>query len=493
MIKKYIALFQLIAFSLTFNFAGEKPKSNSKDYLSYVETFADNLLQHGLDTYGSRNTSMWASIIDSRDFSVPKYGVPATKGTRAHDRAQGGSNLYHDVTTIKVFFALSDILNHDKYKQAVDAYLTDYLEYAQSPYNGLLGWGEHLYYHFYNDSVMLDEKRTLAKGAAYYPHELLGWTPPWDLLWQINSEKTQKAITGLKYHYNGPDPKVYLFSRHANYFKAEHQDYVMPWIKHAGLFSYSHAYLYNKTGDANALYWSKETGNLYWKLRDPETNLTLGCLFHDSKASAGKYSSISGTGQLAYWLYKAHELTGDKEQKRWSLDLMAALDKYHWDNQKQGYYGMLPLNGSVPTGVALATAWKIGYGSSSILNFGRVAAYVAKKENNPHYLIMARRVAKIINRDELPKQFSAQNIADVMSINLDLYNLTHETPYLNTAEIFAQLAIDELWKNGLFVRQNNDPYYEAKLAIGDLLAGFLRLHLIHHPEIKLSKTYDWSF
>lgn len=170
MIIKSIGILQCILLSLTISFAKEKPKNHSIDYLSYIETFAENLLLHGLDTYGSRSTSMWASIIDTRDFSVPKYGVPATKGTRAHDRAQGGSNLYHDVTTIKVFYALSDVLNNDKYKKAVDAYLTDYLEYAQSPYNGLLGWGEHLFYHFYNDSVMLDENRTEQRGAAYFPH-----------------------------------------------------------------------------------------------------------------------------------------------------------------------------------------------------------------------------------------------------------------------------------------------------------------------------------
>ena len=33
-----------------------------------------------------------------------------------------------------------------------------------------------------------------------------------------------------------------------------------------------------------------------------------------------------------------------------------------------------------------------------------------------------------------------------------------------------------------------DPYYEAKLGIGDLLGAFLRLHLSLNPEISLNNT-----
>jgi len=467
---------------------GDKPIN----YLEFVKTSADNLLKHGTDRYGTRNTAIWAGIIDTRDYSVPENGVPATEGVRSYDRAQGGGNLYHDVTTLKVFHALSELLETDIYQKAVSAYLSDYLEYAQSPYNGLLGWGEHLYYHFYRDSVMLDEERVNSRGITYYPHELLGWTPPWGLLWESDAERTTKAIEGLQYHYNGPDPKVYLFTRHANYFKAEYQDYVMPWIKHTGLYAYSYAFLYNKTGDSEALYWSRETGNLYWKLRDPETNLTLSCLFHGSNPSKGKNSSM-GTSSLAYWLYKAYELTGDQDQRMKALELMLALDKYHWNNEKKKYYSSLPLDGIPDENSVLSTAWKIGYSSSSILPFGRVAAYLSTQEDNPGFFVMARRTASILNQEDLPDEFTAENIADAMNLNLDLFDLTGEEEYLDAAEVFAGKAIDELWKDGMFARQNGgDHYYEAKLGIGDLLGAFLRLHLSLNSEISLSNTYDWS-
>ena len=485
------ALFIIPAYSFT---TTQSKGDSPPDYLEYVKISADNLLKHGTDRYGKRKTAIWASIIDTRDYSVPEYGVPATEGVRSHDRAQGGGNLYHDVTTLKVFNALSDLLETDTYQKAVSAYISDYLEFAQSPYNGLLGWGEHLYYHFYRDSVMLDEERADNRGSAYYPHELLGWTPPWGLLWDSDPDRTARAIEGLQYHFNGPDPKVYLFTRHANYYKAEYQDYVMPWIKHTGLYAYSYAFLYSKTGDADALYRSRETGNLYWKLRDPETNLTLSCLFHGSNASAGKESSIGGTCKLAYWLYKSFELSGDPDQRMKALELMKALDKYHWNNEEKKYYGSLPLDGRADEKSELSTAWKIGYGSSSVLNFGRVAAYLSAQEKNPGFLIMAKRNVSILNKENLPDEFTAENIANAMSLNLDLFDLTGEDEYLEAARAFAGKAIDELWKDGMFARQSGgDSYYEAKLGIGDLLAAFLRLHLSLHPEISLTNSFDWSF
>ncbi|MDZ7723557.1 MAG: hypothetical protein U5R06_12325 [candidate division KSB1 bacterium] len=486
-------LFLILLFVAIHLHAGSISEKKVINYLEYVTSCADHLLEFGTDHYGSRKTAMWASIIDTRDYSVPEYGVPATKGVRSHDRAHGGSNLYQDVTTLKVFYALSDILNTDTYKDAANAYVTDYFKFAQSKYNGLLGWGEHLYYNFYADSVMIDQEKMENKGTRYFPHEFLGWTPPWKKLWNINPEKTKRAIRGLKYHYNGPDPKIYLFNRHANYFSTSHQKNIMPWIKHSALYAYSYAVLYNRTGNSNALYWSRHSGNLYWKLRDTETNLTLSCLFHHN-ASTGKTSSISGTSLLAYWLYKAYELTGEEKQKIKSLALFNALDEYHWNNEQQQYYASLNLDGTLHENSKISTAWKKGYGSSSILRFGRVAAYLAKKENNPHFILMAKRSVTMLNQETLPDEFTAQNIADVMNINLDFYDITKDNCYLQTVEKFAHIAVDQLWNNGLFARQNNhDPYYEAKLAVGDLLVAFLRLHLIYHPDNSKNIKYDWSF
>ena len=73
------------------------------DYLTVVRSFADSLLLRGADRFGPRQTAMWAAVVDSRTGSVPRRGVPSVAGTRTSDRAIGGSNLYHDVATIRTF------------------------------------------------------------------------------------------------------------------------------------------------------------------------------------------------------------------------------------------------------------------------------------------------------------------------------------------------------------------------------------------------------
>lgn len=110
---------------------------------------------------------MWASVVDLTSLSVPIRGGPPTKGVRPDDRAFGGSNYYHDVMTMKVLEALSATTGNSIYQRAVDDYSRDFLRYTQSATTGLLGWGEHLYYDFYRDTVSISESRQSAKHGLH--------------------------------------------------------------------------------------------------------------------------------------------------------------------------------------------------------------------------------------------------------------------------------------------------------------------------------------
>ena len=46
--------------------------AQQKDYLYYIQTHADNLIKYGTDQYGSEKTNLLASVIDTRDMSVPQ-------------------------------------------------------------------------------------------------------------------------------------------------------------------------------------------------------------------------------------------------------------------------------------------------------------------------------------------------------------------------------------------------------------------------------------
>ncbi|WP_020530358.1 hypothetical protein [Flexithrix dorotheae] len=464
-----------------------------RDYLYYIETFADNLLKHGLDNYGEKKTDLWAGVIDTRDFSVPKSGVPITEGVRAYDRAIGGSNIYHDVVTMKVFKILGELKNDPKYENAVKSYIKASLELTQNPETGLLGWGEHLYYNFYLDKVYTGPIEPIKVKKHYYdnmPHEFLAWTPPWEEFWEIDSVRTKKAIEGLKYHYQGNDPRTYLFNRHAYWHKTEHQNIVMPWIKHSVLYSYSYGFLGTKNPEW--LYWSKHCGHLYWKLRDQETNLTLNCLYHPTETDAGKTTSLSNTGYASYWLYKTYEITGVEEHRAIAIALIEALHKYSWNAEEEYYYASVNLDGSMLPEPTMATPWKIGYRSSSHIPFGRISAYLGKKENNQSLKDIAEFTATSISKVPLPENFTAHNLGDAINLYMDVYDLTGKEEYVKAAKKIGDLAVESLWRNDFFVRENNDHYYEAKLGVGDLLAGLLRIYMVEN-QVEEYSAIDWSF
>ena len=487
--------FYILALVFTASLQTETVQAQKQNkYLDLVRTFADTLLSAGLDQYGTRSTAMWASVIDVKDLSVPQRGVKPTEGVRPHDRAVGGSNYYHDVMTMKVFEALSEISGDEKYRQSVEDYSHDFLLNCQNPKTGLLGWGEHLFYDFYRDTVSISESKLFGQSYYFgYPHEFLGWTPPWERLWTLDAAKTQKAIEGIMWHFQGSDPKTSLFNRHADWNAAKHPTTIMPWIKHSVLFAYSFAFHFVQTGDELWKKRARDIALLYWNNRDYSSDLIFGCLYHAGNPDAGKLPSIGATGSFAYWLYKTGELLEDENLLGIAKKSMLAYRKHAWSEKDSYYVQSVQLDGQPLAEPQKATAWKIGYGSSSLFKFARTATYIAGKENSENFLKIAIECEKQIPDSPLPEQYTALNLGEAINFYVDLYELTGKKYYLSEADRYAEMGISRFSRNGLLRRQTNDHYYEAKLGIGDLLAGFFRLGMIVSNKEEELKKMDFSF
>jgi len=461
----------------------QRRRRSRRNFLPYVQRFADALIAGGVDLYGPDKTPMWAGVIDARDLSVPRDGVAPPAGVREHDRAVGGSNLYHDAITLRVFRVLSAVTNDPKYAAAARAYMSAFLERARSENTGFLAWGEHLYYDLYRDQP----------AAARKWHELLEFTPPWSELWEVNPDAVAAAISALRHHYYAGDPTA-LFNRHAHFDRAGFQPPGgQPWIKHSGLYAYSFMFLYKQTGDSQWLRWSRGAAGLYWDRRNPQSNLTLSCI-GDPRENSAKASA--GQAELAYWLLKAYQLN-PRETEFWSraVALLKAWDAYAYDPAIGQYHSHVTLDGK-PSG-DIVHPWHFAYGSPTILPAGRIAAYFARTEEDPAFLAIAERVARIAQNAPIPEQVSLEGIACALNLSLDLYSLTNEQEHLAAARVYAQYAIDNFWvrnpAGGLFVRAPGDHYYEAKTGVGHLLAGLLRLHINTSRYASDPGLYDWSF
>jgi len=474
-------------------------QDNSYNYLHYAQAFADRLLETAKDTYGPVQTELWASVINAKTGKIPRpeEEVPATAGTRNHDRAVWGSNFYHDVSTVKLMFALSELTGEDRYREEAEAYVQSFLTYTQNPQTGLLGWGEHLYYHFYEDSVGVGIGIETQRD---FSHEFLAATPPLELFWGIDSARTRKAIAGLRYHFRGFQTQSYLFNRHAhwnvvrpdkeNWYRYQFQRDGQPWIKHSALLSYSFYFLHAKTDEEKWAEWGNGVGTLYWRHRHPETDLVVGCI--DDQRPMTRYAQLTGTTMLAYWLLKTYEVDPSATWAKSQAEvLLKAIEQYCWDQEQQIYSGRYETDGSLAEDEPY-NVFATGYSSSGVMEFGRMVAYFAKKLADTTYLQMVKRAANIVDKTEFPEIYVINSLAVAVNFYLDIYELTQDTHYLTQAKRFADKGIDQLYQNGLFVRQPGDEYYEAKLGTGSYVLGLLRLHMLLHPEADVSIEIDGS-
>ena len=470
--------------------------AQKKDYLFYVKEHCDQLITHGKDVYGDKKSDLLASIIDTRDMSVPKWKVPPTEGTRSSDRAVGGSNYYHDVQTITLLNSLTKLTGDTKYKSAATNYTDDFLTLCQNPYTGLLGWGEHLYYNFYADSV---REGDLDQPGIFLTHEFLETTPPWTRLWETDSARITKAIIGVRGHFRSPVTQSFLYNRHARWNKIakpeyrgleQYQDGGQAWIKHSGLQCYSFTFLYKKTGNPEWKRWAEGTGTLFWKYRNPATNLTISCI--DDPRPSGMYANINSMGLLSYYLLKSWQVDPRFDHFRKQAETMLkSVEKYSWDKTRNGYVTELYLDGNV-FNKELVKVVETGYGNADILLFGRIAAYFYKVTGDRAYLEIVKKISGMLLKHSWPDTFVVNSLASALQFSMDAYEVTKDPKMLELAKSYADTGINKLWSGKLFVREPKDPYYEAKLGTSDLVAGMLRLHLVQNSKPEDAGLLQWS-
>src|SRR5687768_5589828 len=105
-------LFTLVAFG--WSWLPLRPADASPDYLQVVRAYADTMIQHGRDEYGSIKSPLFASTLDRKTLKVPEKFLGNIDGIRNSDRALG-ANPMHDENLYQVLYALSEITGDAKY------------------------------------------------------------------------------------------------------------------------------------------------------------------------------------------------------------------------------------------------------------------------------------------------------------------------------------------------------------------------------------------
>jgi hypothetical protein len=196
-------------------------------------------------------------------------------------------------------------------------------------------------------------------------------------------------------------------------------------------------------------------------------------------------------------LYKAGELLPSEPFKAHARTLVEACDRYSYDAKAGGYLTPINTDGTHSTlkgGTHLVHTWDFAYGGEGIvMRHGRTVAYIASKEKQPGMLAAARRMEQFVHASPRPAEGDIGTLADALNLSMDLYDLTHEQPYLEHSKEYADEIVAKFWRNGLFRSHTGYEYYEAALGVGDAVQGLLRLSLALKPPPNKVGTFDWSF
>jgi len=178
-------------------------------YLDIVRRFADAMIEHGRDKYGSVQTAMFMSLLDRSTLAPPAKLPGGPGGVRQGDRCDCfGSNLQHQFNFLRCLEILTELTGKPEYRQAAEQTVLDTFRLAQSEATGLIGWGEHLWWDAREDRVssMNPERKLIHETKRSFPY--------WPLMFTRNPDAAKRFALGLWEH-QIRDQKTGDFSRHA--------------------------------------------------------------------------------------------------------------------------------------------------------------------------------------------------------------------------------------------------------------------------------------
>ena len=303
-------------------------------YLAAVRAFAHAMLQHGTDRYGSVHSPMYAADLDLATLRLPERRPPSPPGATSYATQRysfGGSNLMWDVLSLRAQYLLSEVTGDDCYAEAADAYLEFFVEHCPSPTTGLFPWGQHAFWKLRSGAAaerLADEPwRWYGAAGGGGAHEFESFTPPWREMWRFSPEVVLQFAQGV-YDWHIKCDDTYFFNRHGDLYNrrnpAERPPYPPPigvrdmaWERHAGLYMYTFAFAYSKTGEEKYLTWARGLSDLYWNVRDPQTDLTWRSIWMDADGRLipdPRHTDRGVLTQQPYWKLKAYRLAPDAEQ-----------------------------------------------------------------------------------------------------------------------------------------------------------------------------------
>ena len=443
------------------------PPVTAGDSLKVAMDFADALLRDGTDKYGPEKTSLWVQMIDLRTGEIPAQQTTEEwekemeswnedRGYRLWGKFQnnlqfaGLSNLNWDGSSIRLMLALSRVTGNDRYRNAVLAYMTDFVAHCASSANGLFAWGVHMGYDVRSDRPFLRW------------HELNMYDlPPWEELLEAHPTETLRAIRAI-YSWHIQDKNTYAFDRKAEFYVNEYTHETKPFWHHAPMFVDAFTCAYARTGDPDYWRWSEKLLTSLWSKRDPETDRIPG-LWVSDRESTGDIQRYDAYVWPMEYIDRAYETCGEDY-------LLEILNAY------------LELKGK--------------RAQVNQAREARVMLQASRLKFHPRFVEIAEDCAESVPVD-IATPIMAFDAGHTLLLFVELFEMTGEEKWFVRAEEYADRARD------LFVHESGliagtagverPLYYDVSQGPGLLATAFFRLGLLEqgHRPIDIQVDAGW--
>lgn len=483
-----------------------------------------------LASAGEHHDGLFPSITDRNEGRMLAELPEPIPGQRNNDRAFRGSNLMHDHPTLRAMSALAAHTDRERYATAVDRYLTTFATECTDTETGLFPWGEHAFWHLDANEPASCYQQSPVSESGYPVHDHLRLAPEW--LWNrlasADPDCLQRYADGLDYHWRGRDRREYC--RHAPIedrdLQAPSGDRSTDFPRHGGHYVHDWAIAYRALPREWPRRHVERMLEYWWGNRTEWDLLSLEARGRTDELSAGQ------TLSYAISLFDAARLLEDAGLVPGLVD---TLDD-HAETYVEGFLSaphdpaahqflvtcrardlrtgeFEPRTGSEVTNeISPMTVWGTVYGGAGDVVAKRAlqvcAAY--RHTEDPRLLEWAVAAGEYQRSEPFPSDgvsevggaetgndlrgdetvpIIAGDVGQAIGLYVDLYDLTGEESWLESASDLAGTAVESYFDAPLPRAASTLDHYESQTKTGYLLYNLVRLALLRRDGIDVGPDY----
>jgi hypothetical protein len=481
------------------------------DYLRIVRGYADTLIARGRDTYGDVHSPLFTTTLDRTTLGLLD-SAPPLAGMRKEDRAINAANPMHDQNLYQTLYALTEVTGDPGYAAAADEALAWFFEHTQSPVTGLLAWGEHIGWDLRAERRIIVTDHASRRDAEHlddmYRYGTHEYYRPW-VLWDRSFALAPEAATRFaravwKGHVGDQDTGEY--DRHADYDRREPST-GKEFPRHGGFYIDTWAAAYEHAQDRALLRPIDVLLGYFERHRNPRTGILvamssrpkLGWPLQNLSLSIDLWNAAERLDRLD--LPAAYRALPERMRASAARDdavfLNIARDVPYAEH---GFVTAVhtetlePGDSRLAEGESLFTApWISSYGDETDAQAALLCLlrYQQTGDDDFRDLFLAVANRYLQSDPDLAEVFYPGTIGHAITLEVAAYWLTGQRTYLERADHFGRLAVDQFFGTALLPAASTHNHHYEALTRGDtLVMALLDLWLaVNRPDVELPLVY----